>query len=89
MIQIRKENPELVYADFEDLDPNHDHVFCYLRKGEGKEYLTILNLSDEFIKYKVKFELNQFKMLINNYKGYEIIDKSIHLAPWQSVLCTR
>jgi oligo-1,6-glucosidase len=47
MIRLRKENPVLVYGDYQLLLPEHPAIFAYMRSYEGVVWTILLNFSKE------------------------------------------
>lgn len=65
LIQMRKENPIMVYGDYELLLPEDKNIYAYKRTYQGKTWLIICN----FYEYNVEFSLNGTgKILISNYE---------------------
>ncbi len=83
MVSVRKANSSLVYADYLDLEPAHQHVFAYRRKDEENEFLVVLNFSDKQEAYSVGSE---FRKLIGNYDSLQYSEGTLALRPWESVL---
>ena len=54
MIAQRKKNDWVVYGDYELLETS-DNVFAYLRHFEGKQYLVVVNFSDEVASFDSQF----------------------------------
>ena len=54
LIALRKQNDWVVYGDYELLDTS-DNVFAYLRHFEGKQYLVVVNFSDEVASFDSQF----------------------------------
>ncbi|KEO84472.1 glycoside hydrolase family 13 protein [Tumebacillus flagellatus] len=46
LIQLRKENPVMVYGDYFDLSEGHEELYIYKREFEGTRWLVMLNHSD-------------------------------------------
>ena len=54
LIALRKQNDWVVYGDYELLETS-DNVFAYLRHFEGKQYLVVVNFSDEVASFDSQF----------------------------------
>jgi oligo-1,6-glucosidase len=50
LIKLRKENPVIVYGDFEDLLPRDKRVYAYRRRLGDQSLLAICNFSGEVIR---------------------------------------
>ncbi len=66
MLSFRKENKDMVYADFEIKDLEHPRIFSYLRRTSNKEYLIVMNFSDDEVHYPVR---RIYDYLIGNYEN--------------------
>ena len=85
MIQVRKDNPSLVYADFEDLDPSNAQVYAFKRWDESSTYLVALNFSSDRINYNL--DCAGYDKVIGNYDtGLSYQNGQITLDPWEAVL---
>ena len=67
MINIRKNNPVLVYGKYELLDKDNPDVYAYTRELDGKKLLVLLNFKSNKATVKTGFDLSKAKILINNY----------------------
>ncbi|WP_312042059.1 alpha,alpha-phosphotrehalase [Erwinia sp.] len=45
LIALRKTHPILTFGDYEDLDPQHPTLWCYVRRWKGQQLLVVANLS--------------------------------------------
>ena len=88
LISFRKKSKDLVYADYEDLDPDHPQVFCYQRVGRKQTYLIILNFSDTQVNYKIPVFNPKNHLIISNNKNKISCIKSnyIDLEPWDALM---
>lgn len=85
MIQVRKDNPSLVYADFEDLDPSSEQIYSFKRWDESSIYLVVLNFSSDKIIYNL--DCAGYDKVIGNYDtGLSYQNGQITLEPWEAVL---
>ncbi|MGB8956847.1 MAG: alpha-glucosidase [Tumebacillaceae bacterium] len=46
LIALRKENPVMVYGDYQDLSADNEHLYVYTRSLDGVRWLVMLNHSD-------------------------------------------
>lgn len=51
MIQFRKDNPTLVYGDYEPIQNDHPQIYAYRRWDEENEFLVVLNFSDQEVDF--------------------------------------
>ncbi|WP_347552758.1 alpha-glucosidase [Pseudalkalibacillus hwajinpoensis] len=77
LIKLRKENPILVYGQYDLILEDHDEIYAYTRRYEGETILVILNFSDQKSEFALPEELkHRSKSLwISNYDVNE--DESI------------
>ncbi|MFA6989162.1 MAG: alpha-glucosidase [Candidatus Gastranaerophilaceae bacterium] len=69
MIQVRKENPALVYGKFDILAPKNKQILAYTRTLGNQKALVVLNYSAEPAKFLTKanhINMADSKLLINN-----------------------
>ncbi len=87
LIAYRKANPDLVYADFESLDPEHESVFIYRRQGISKTYIIVLNFSDELVNYPLPFDVNGYRIAVSNLAyASSSITRDLALNSWQGLI---
>ena len=85
MIQVRKDNPSLVYADYVDLDPMSESIYAFKRWDDESEYLVILNFTSDDYVYNI--DAQGFEKVIGNYKtALAYGSGQITLKPWEAVL---
>ncbi|MFA6988742.1 MAG: alpha-glucosidase [Candidatus Gastranaerophilaceae bacterium] len=88
MIQVRKENPVLVYGKFNIFTPDDKQVFAYTRTLGNKKALVVLNYSDKSANFSTKennLNLKDSKLLIsNNTIANENDKESINLKPYEA-----
>ena len=51
LVQLRKQEPTLVYGTYTLLDENNPKVYAYLRTFEDKKIIVLLNFSAENAEY--------------------------------------
>lgn len=68
IVQLRKNNPVLVYGKYTLLDKNNPDVYAYTREWEGKKMLVLLNFSSKAVKANTGVDTNKAKLLISNYQ---------------------
>ena len=77
LIAYRKQNPCLIYGQFEELEPDHEQLFLYRRFDEETEFLIALNFSDE------DQEFSYGDMMTCVQSNYDRVDHHI-LRPWEA-----
>jgi len=87
MIEVRKQNPVLVYGHYNLLDKDHKQVYAYTRTLGDEKFLVVLNFSNDEIDYRIpgRFRHDE-EILINNYKTCEQHQDKIRLLPYQAIV---
>ncbi len=85
MTEVRKNNPVLVYGDYEQLIPDHEMVYAFTRTLENDTLLVLLNFSETESIIDME-TLNGQNILINNYDDLDIEGTSVKLQPYQAVI---
>lgn len=81
LVQLRKENPIMVWGDFELVD-TVDNVFSYYREYKGERWLVVTNFSNEEQPFSSEEEIE--KVIIQNDKENITGLKETSLRPWQA-----
>jgi len=85
LIQLRKENPIIVYGDYTLLDEENEKVYSYLRTYENQKLLVITNYSADDLMYEVPAEFANGELLIGNYPDVSgMLEKTISLRPYEA-----
>ncbi len=87
VVQLRKQNPVLVYGDYTLLDKDNPKVYAYTRVGNGKRMLIVLNFSSTAARTKTGLS-GKANVLLSNYaNGATTIDPAtISLRPYEAVV---
>lgn len=82
MVQFRKENPVLVYGDYECLNESHPAFFVYRRWDSESEFLILHNMSDFPQEFQCQWNVDDYDLSMTNLQN----DKSplFQLQPWQT-----
>ena len=84
LIALRAKTPALIYGDYKDLDPQHPHIFAYMRTLDNEGYLVVHNFDSEPIAYTLPGGVKAGAMVIGNYGGQESSTTTLHLKGWES-----
>jgi oligo-1,6-glucosidase len=84
LIELRKDNPLMIYGDYKDLSKGNKSLYVYTRSYEGIGWLVILNHSDKenffsLSTFSTEFKDSDKKLIIANYHditGEESIQKT-------------
>jgi oligo-1,6-glucosidase len=68
LVQLRKNNPVLVYGKYGMLDKANSSVYAYRREGEGKKMLILLNFSTAGARVDTGITGSNPKLLLSNYE---------------------
>jgi oligo-1,6-glucosidase len=88
LISLRKENPVMVYGDYEDYSKGDEHLYVYVRTLDNVRWLVILNHSDYKTPFKLPAAFNdeEKKLVLANYNDVKEEDSLIDttLAPHEA-----
>jgi oligo-1,6-glucosidase len=85
LIKLRAHTLAFVYGDFEDLDPQHAHVFAYTRTLGNEKYLVVENFSSSPVTYTLPNGLKAATLLLSDIPSSQEANAStLNLAPWES-----
>ncbi len=70
LIRLRKENPILVYGQYDLIFEDHEQIYAYTRRYEGETVLVILNFSDQESEFVLPegLEDRSKTLMISNYE---------------------
>lgn len=84
LIQLRKENPIVVWGDFELVTDVPEQVFMYLRHYEGQTWAIVTNFSEENTTLQLP-QLGQSEdVIIHNYERLSIDFNQLDLQPYEA-----
>jgi oligo-1,6-glucosidase len=86
MTRARKDNPVLVYGEYEILQKDHPDVYAYTRTSENAKMLVLLNFSQKVSSIDLPEISAIQKPVINNYDAYDVEASSIKLLPYQALI---
>ncbi|WP_304200449.1 alpha-glucosidase [Flavobacterium alvei] len=84
LVQLRKNNPVLIYGKYTLLDKDNPKVFAYTRELEGKKMLVMLNFSSDVATVAKGIDLNNSKIISSNYP--ETSSKINKLRPYEALI---
>lgn len=82
LISLRKENPIMVYGNYVPLMEEHEKLFVYKRVYEGKQWLILMNFSEDRVEVDFKNivgEEEPSRLILGNYK-----DDAKELRPYEA-----
>lgn len=87
LIQLRKQNPIMVYGSYDLILPDHEQIYSYVRRYEGQTLLVMLNFSSEQPLFELPSDVSYKEkiLFIHNYdvSNDESIEK-INLKPYEA-----
>jgi oligo-1,6-glucosidase len=83
MIQLRKNDPVLIYGDWALVDIENPNIFAYTRTLDGKKRLVLLNFKAVDAVANTGLDLSKAKVLIGNYPNPAADG---HLRPYEAVI---
>jgi oligo-1,6-glucosidase len=85
LVQIRKNEPTLVYGKYTLLDKENPDIFAYSRDLNGKKMLVLLNFSDKSASFNLGIPLNKATIILDNYSNTKKI-KNNTLRPYEAAI---
>jgi oligo-1,6-glucosidase len=87
LIQLRKENPVIVYGEFKEYYKDSEEVYCYKRELNGERLLVVLNFFENEVEFTVPEELIALERttIISNY-GEVSLENKISLRPYEAIV---
>ena len=82
IIRFRKQNPVLVYGDYECLLKEHPDLFVYRRWDETAEFLILHNMSDVPQNCPIEIQAGSFELCKTNI--LDAMTDLLYLSPWQT-----
>ncbi|HMQ87978.1 MAG TPA: alpha-glucosidase [Flavilitoribacter sp.] len=69
LIQLRKDNPVLVYGKYTLLDKDNPDVYAYTRELDGKKMVILLNFSAKEARANTVLDLSKARVVLGNYEN--------------------
>lgn len=79
LLKVRKENPIIIYGDYEEHYHESNEIYCYERSFNGQKALIVCSFADHTVTFRAPkgFDLTKGEVLISNY----------HDAPAKKDIC--
>jgi oligo-1,6-glucosidase len=84
LVDLRKNNIELVYGKYTQVDKSNPSVYAYTREYEGKKDLILLNFTDKSA--DVNTGVSSGSVLLNNYDTVSTIGPTMSLRPYEAIV---
>ncbi|GAB3235013.1 alpha-glucosidase [Algoriphagus aestuariicola] len=86
MVQVRKENPALVYGKYELVQKEHPEIYAFTRTGEGQNLMVVLNFSQNPSSIELETLPTDASVIINNYSTLDVNGNTLNLKPYQALI---
>ncbi|WP_242082815.1 glycoside hydrolase family 13 protein [Aestuariivivens sediminis] len=88
LLDIRQDNEDLIYGDYQDIAPEHPNIFAYTRTGAKATYLVILNMSSSQDALELNSSYTDYQLVIANQavENKLLNNTSLKLGPWEGRL---
>lgn len=84
LVQLRKNNPVLIYGKYTLLDKDNPKVFAYTRELDGNKILVLLNFTADNAAVITGIDLINSKVISSNYP--ETSSKTNELRPYEALI---
>ncbi|MFC6600610.1 alpha-glucosidase C-terminal domain-containing protein [Ectobacillus funiculus] len=84
LIQLRKENPIIVWGDFELVTDGPEQVFMYLRHYEGQTWAVVANFGAERASLQLPSLGQSDDVIISNYERLSADFHHLDLKPYEA-----
>lgn len=81
LIALRNRNIGLIYGDFQEVIPDHQQVFGYIRRFEDEKWLVLCNMSQSDASIGGLEGLNYGKVILSNLAGIQNLEA---LQPYEA-----
>lgn len=88
LVRLRRTHPVLVHGDYVLLAPEHPHIYAYLRVLGPTRVLVLLNFSSTAHTFALPAGIEPEEVLLVNRDRLSRDGTSVHLSPWQALICT-
>lgn len=85
LIALRKDEPLLIWGNYQDLLPEHPSLWCYRRQWQGQTLLVLANLSRNDQSWQPEALDGEWVMVMSNYPGAAAQPAAIRLRPFEAV----
>jgi oligo-1,6-glucosidase len=86
LIQLRKENPVMVYGSFHDYSESDPYIYAYTRELKEERWLIVLNHCDNENTYELPKQLAHYKreLLLGNYADIQESGAVLRMRPHEA-----
>ena len=85
-LQLRRDNPVIIYGDYEELLPKSKELYAYERNYEGKNLLVVCSFTEDAVRFDAPdgVDLNEGKLLLGNYETNFVIANGFTTRPYET-----
>jgi len=87
LIELRADDPALVYGDYELLAPEDEQIYAYTRQLDGDRRLVVCNWSAEPATFEADLRVSDVEPLITNYERAPTDPVGTEFRPFEAVVC--
>ncbi|WP_312096311.1 alpha-glucosidase [Niallia sp.] len=84
LIQLRKDNPIIVWGDFELIEHTEEEIFAYTRRLEGETWVVVANFSEQERMLNLPMFGECEDVIISNYPRQNVDFSNIPLKPYEA-----
>jgi glucan 1,6-alpha-glucosidase len=84
LIQLRKDNPIIVWGDYELVKDTPEQVFMYLRHYEGESWAVVANFSEQTKTIQLEHLGQSNDVIISNYERTSVNFQHLEIKPYEA-----
>jgi glucan 1,6-alpha-glucosidase len=84
LIQLRKDNPIIVWGEYELVTDTSEQVFMYLRKYEGETWAVVANFGEQKKTLQLEHLGQSNEVIISNYERFSVDFQQLELKPYEA-----
>jgi glucan 1,6-alpha-glucosidase len=85
LIQLRKDNPIIVWGEYELVTDTSEQVFMYLRKYEGETWAVVANFGEQKKTLHLEYLGQSNEVIISNYERSSVDFQQLELKPFEAL----
>lgn len=85
LIQLRKDNPIIVWGEYELVTDTSEQVFMYLRKYEGETWAVVANFGEQKKTLQLEHLGQSNEVIISNYERSSVDFQQLELKPFEAL----
>ncbi|NYE05722.1 glucan 1,6-alpha-glucosidase [Bacillus niacini] len=85
LIQLRKDNPIIVWGEYELVTDTSEQVFMYLRKYEGETWAVVANFGEQKKTLQLENLGQSNDVIISNYERSSVDFQQLELKPFEAL----